>query len=210
MSDLTFDVEKHEYRVDGRRVDSVTTILGEWQEVKVGGERYHINTHSGSVIPSRRMEEAQDFGTAVHLGCNFILQYGSVDYLTLDPALAPCLGQFERWLLDYDVKPILFESPMYSKRFDYSGTPDLICVLNGNLLSVCDYKTTPLYPMAGPQTAAYEQLYRENHKDFRVMERYVLHLPKDGGDYELHQVGRVQDFAYFKAKLYTHQYFGVK
>ena len=202
---LTFNKERHEYRWQGDIVPSVTQILAEWREVRVYGSAYHVNVFDGTVIAKDIFSAAADFGSAVHQGAALILQ-GGLDWEALDPALVPVLRQFERFVLERKLQPVMVEGQLFSKLYWYAGTTDIIGKIDrDNSLLVIDIKTGG-YSMAGPQTAGYEQAYREETRYRGRMKRAALLLPKDGSDYKLVPLTRRDDFAFFKVRKYQYEW----
>lgn len=201
---LEFDAITHTYRVDGKVIPSVTQIINQWRKVLVNSSYYYVSSF-GEVVPASSFEAAADFGSAVHIACRLIVSGEGVDWESIEPSLIPPLRQFQQWLSDYKVTTVLIELPLYSERYDYAGTADLIvyCRDNQRILMVCDIKTGE-YALAGPQTAAYEQLYRENYGYKGMVDRFVLYLPKDGKPYTFEKMRNHNDWSYFKAKLYEH------
>ena len=72
--------------------------------------------------------------------------------------------------------PLEIELPVYSKS-GYAGTIDRVGTIN-NKLSIVDLKTTQMIdlPYMGPQTAAYENAYKEWSEYKKAMPRYILQL----------------------------------
>ena len=200
---LTFDRIDHEYRWDGKVVPSVTQVIGEWQQINVYGVEYYANTFTGAVVKVETFRAAADFGTAVHSMCHMELK-GILSESALHPALIPPLEQFRTWMDHFKPEILLVEQPMYSQKYGYAGTPDIICMVKNKPL-VCDIKTGE-YAMAGVQIAGYEQLYKENSRKWGRMGRYVLYIPKNGGAYRFHPVGSPRDWAFFQARLFQWQY----
>lgn len=202
---LEFDEKEHVYRWDGKVVPSSTQVIGEWQKVNVYGNDYYVNNFTGTVVRSETFERAADFGRAIHKAALYMLSVG-VNWDALASELVNPLKQFEKWLVDYKVRPVQVEKPQYSKRYKYAGTSDIICLVKGDKLIVCDIKTGE-YDLAGPQLASYEVLYRENSGWKGKMGRCVLHLPKGGSPYVFEPFrDRLRDWSFFQSRLYQHNY----
>ena len=195
----------HTYHLDDEIIPSVTQILNEWQKVKVGGSFWHVNTHAGAVIDADTFEKAGDFGTAIHKACKLILS-GDLDWDGIDPDLISPLRQFEKAVDDLKLKALWVEVPMHHKRKKIAGTPDIIGNINlTRQLSCVDVKTGS-YALAGPQTAAYCDIFK-NYANYKgMMARFVLYLPKDGSPYKIIPLKNSKDLAYFDAKLYQFRY----
>jgi hypothetical protein len=111
----------------------------------------------------------------------------------------------ELWIDRERPEVLLCEEPLYSQRYDFAGTADLV-IKRKKGIRVVDLKTTDLAQFTGPQTSAYEQLYRENTGYKGMADRYVLYLPKDGSEYHYRELTNRNDFQYFLAKLYAYNY----
>lgn len=199
---LKFDPDTHTYSIDGNKIPSVTQILSEWVEIP----RYYVNTFTGAMVRKDVFDAGGDHGTAIHTACNLILEGGghdALDWEALNPELCHPLQQFERWLADYKPKIASVEEPMYSSKYGYAGTPDIAAKVQRKM-AVIDIKTGA-YSMAGPQTSAYEQLYKEASGHGRNMKRYVLYLPKTG-DYKFIPMTNKNDWDFFRSRLFQYQY----
>ena len=207
---LSFTEDTHEYRWGDHVVPSVTGIIGELRKVTLGRYEYFVNVFTSNVIDAETIRAAGDTGTAIHKACGIILEHGhdALDWDGLDPDLIPPLQQFEKWMEDWEPEIILVETPMYSKKYGYAGTSDIIARIPRlkKKVAVTDIKTGA-FSMVGPQTSAYTQLYKEEYKDKSSIERAVLHLPKDGSDYTYKVLeNHASDWNFFKARLAQHGY----
>lgn len=210
MGELVFKEKEHIYEYEGRRIPSVTSILNIWILTHAG----YVNTISGVVIGKEVFEAAQDFGTAIHLAIKYLLTTG-LNWDGLDPSLIPPLKQAERWINDWKIKPIqeftrvfIVEQPMMSKRYGYAGTLDIFCEISkvkGEVLCLTDWKTGD-YGNASAQLAAYENLVREYTGCRKTIEKRVLYLPKDGGDYKFEQMNDKDSWSYFLSRLNCYKY----
>lgn len=196
---LIFDAATHSYFWNGVRVPGVTTVLGEFITIGI----VYISTFSGAHILAECMEKARDFGTAVHRMIALDVA-GELDEDALDPALAAVLHQWHRVCCMVRPEIIMSETPLYCSAHHFAGTADLILKIKG-VLSVIDLKTG-LYGSAGAQVAAYEVLAREHLKTRAKFDRYVLHLPKNGGDFKLVKLTNSNDWGFFLSRLYQWKY----
>lgn len=202
---LTFNKQTHTYYWDDKTVPSVTQIIHEWMEINVYGIKYYTNRYTGTTINADTFRQAGDFGSAVHTGVKILAEGRKLDFNTMHSSLNRPLSEFLRWQGDYNPDIVLVEQALYSKKYCYAGTPDLIAIINRRL-SVIDIKTGG-FSMAGVQTSGYEQLYREHtKKNMLHMPRYILHLPKDGGDYQFIKQNNESDFDCYLALLRAHQH----
>lgn len=172
---LTFNEERHEYHLDGRLVPSVTQVLrgaGLISLVDFADEERKLMVELGystaSLVPSDILQHALARGTRVHKACHYLSE-GLLDWDTVDDkdrgyvsAAAQFLAdsRFEL-LLDPDGRPIGRELRLYSHRYVYAGTTDLVGRWNGQL-AIVDWKTgNPEDVCADLQLAAYENALRE-------------------------------------------------
>lgn len=206
---LNFDPGNHIYKLGDRVVPSVTQVIGEWVEAPY----YYINTFTGAVVKKEVFEAGGDHGTAIHKACRLILKYGHgiLDWEALDISLLHQLEQFKKWLEDFFPEIVFIEEPMYSKKFGYAGTPDIIAEMRAKrtvsakrIPAVIDIKTGA-FDMAGPQISGYEQLYKETFKYRGTVLRYVLHLPKTG-PYKFIPMTNKADWDFFRSRLFQYQY----
>lgn len=200
---LTFEESTHRYFWNDKLVPSVTQILREWIEVSVYGNKYFFNTLTGLVISAEVFKAAGDYGTAVHKGSKIVLEGGALDLTMLHPSLYHPLAELKLWLDQYNPRLLEIERPMFSPKLGYAGTPDIICRI-GKRNIVVDIKTGA-YGMAGPQTAGYEQLYREETKFWRSLERAVLVLP-DKGAFKFVLMNNPADWGFFQARQYQYNF----
>lgn len=198
--DLIFNKDTHEYAIEGRRVPSVTQILGEWVQVK----EYYVNTFTGTLVAASVFKEAGDRGTAVHEAVNILLTL-DLDWEYLDPALIYPLKQFIAWREKFKPQLVTTGYPMYSRAHGFAGTPDPFYLING-MLTFVDIKTGLEHPMVGPQTAAYVQMYREISKFKGGIKRYSLYLPMKKGTYKYEALDNKMDWQFFRAKHFCYKY----
>ena len=203
---FTFDADKHIYRWNDNIVPSVTEIIGAWLPVK--GADYYVNTFTGAIVYADKFEAAGKVGKAIHRACGYIASGQGVDMEAIDPALIPPLEQFERWMDDFKVNTRVAESPMYSEKYGFAGTPDIVCEINNNknIVVVVDIKTGLSNATVGVQTSAYEILIREYLKIRRIIKRYELILPRDGCPYKFNSLTDKDDFTFFLSRLNQYNY----
>ena len=219
MPDFTFQEEGHVYRYGDRIVPGVTTILGGWIEVK-GKWPCFVNERSGVIVSGETLDEAGDAGNAIHIGVKYILQ-GGVDWDSLDSSLVAPLKEFGKFTRDHKLKLLFAEKPLYSDKWDFAGTPDIVGLID-DIDIPCDIDVKSGDPGdfgpqslsmnspggVGPQTAGYDILIREELKipRHRKSHRYCLELPKDGKPYKFYPLKDKDDLPYFHAKLFAYKY----
>lgn len=188
---MVFDEATHTYIVDGKKHPSVTDVLssiGTWREVG-GWESLAGKTHFMN-------EDSRLFGTALH---KTIELYNRDELEEYDPQLEPWLAGYKKFLkkkLNAGWQKKDTEKRVYSKKYGYAGTVDLIMTDSKERLWWIDYKSG-LYMMShNMQTAAYEVAYREMEgmrrgptKNRMVLQlkpyEYKAHLPTHPNDFNL-------------------------
>lgn len=205
MPEITIDKD-HIYYTDGVQITalSVTQVLNQWRL----SQGWYINT-DGTRIFRDTLDAASFFGTEIHKAASLILNKSGVDMDMINPDLLYCLEQYKEWHDRYMGEVLSIENPMYSERYGYCGSYDVICInkLTGRKMLV-DFKTAAKTAMGhkivGAQTAAYKQLYIENKhlKSNAQIDRYVLYLPKKTGRYSFNLLEGKNDWDYFRSALY--------
>ena len=205
---LTFDEDSHTYRWNGNTVPGVTTIIGEWVESVIYKSEYYINTFTGKAVPKEMFTTGADHGTAVHLAVKYLLTGDGLDMESLDSSILAAVNQFQLWKDEYVEEIHVVEEAMYSLKYGYAGTPDVGCTLKrkyGGRRATVDIKTGA-HDLSGPQLAAYEQLYKENHKYRAGMSRHVLELPKSGDSFKFIPDTGKDDFRFFLNRLGSYNF----
>jgi hypothetical protein len=209
MKGLHFDPEKHKYYLDGKELPGVTRIIGQFKDIRIGELRYKVDTYTGMLFDAEPFEKGADRGTAIHNIAAVIAGGSRVNLDRLHPALLPAAEAYPQFLSDYQIKPLLIEEPMASVKWRYAGTVDLVANLLGRTYLI-DIKSGVLSWSAGPQTAAYEQLYRESSGFTGKIVRAVAIPPmEEGKEWKLKALDKPynrNDWRFFKARLEQHYY----
>ena len=191
---LTFDPEKHEYRVGGKVLPSVTEILRSAGLVDF------------SRVPPETLRMAQERGTAVHAACH-LYDSGTLDYASLDAVIWPYLEAWDKFIRQADVAIHMTEHPVHSKH-GYAGTFDRLAMVAGKP-SILDIKTSEIISQAtGVQTSAYLRAAEECNclgMPAKKYQRFAVHL-YDNGKYELEPYTSGQDWPVFLACLQIHHF----
>lgn len=173
---IEFDEKKHQYKVDGKVVPSVTEILE------------HITAVGyGKVNPSI-LEEAKERGTAVHELTEAIDLGFPPEYI--DPAVEGYAVAYLKFLEDYDVEWDYIEHRFYEPKMGFCGTIDRVGKIDGKDC-VLDIKTTSSPSVDQKiavccQTVAYSYGMESDEEGINYLDfdRYALYLHRDG-TYEL-------------------------
>lgn len=193
--DLEFEEETHTYKYKGRRLMSVTQVLE------------NVGISDFSMVPAQVLERAQNYGTAVHRTIEWF-EKNQLDEDNLALQLLEVLDQWKKFKQDRKVKILLSEQKLFSLKYCYAGTMDAILTLDDGPISILDIKTGPSYQSHQIQTAAYEQLWRENRSDKkpRIVPRYTLLISDDS--YQLVPNNTKNDLNVFLSALQVVNYKG--
>lgn len=169
VPDVVFDEIAHTYELSGVRCPrSVTSLL----------KRYGLTTDF-SQIPPRILELARQRGQAYAEGRRLILLGNELDPETIDPRIECYLTAFRTWLRESKAELIETEIPHVSP-LGFGFRADIYCWING-VRSVVDDKATFILPKSiGPQTAGYLIGWNSLYPGQPIIDRYALHLLKDG------------------------------
>lgn len=184
---FTFDEGKHEYRLDGVRLPSVTEVLEQL----------------GFIEPQFYTEEGRRRGLDVHYFCQYL---DEGDY---DPAAAKARGvdgYVESWRKFKEqaegLKLLEIESRLYHPLYRFAGSPDRRVFLRGTE-QIWDLKSGAPEDWHGYQTAAYEMLFAKHPRGQRP--RGGVHLQADGSLAKFKAHTDLNDGNYFIAFLTTYQ-----
>jgi hypothetical protein len=128
-------------------------------------------------------DDAARVGTAVH---DWIRRYIAADMpksFDLPEGLrarAACEAA-RKWMSEVRYWPLLTETCIYSRKYGYAGTLDVVGMASANgVASIVDWKTSNrIYPKHRMQTAAYAKAYSEM-TGLRVRHRWIVRIGKEG------------------------------
>lgn len=217
MPALTYSDAAHRYRLDGRYVPNVTTILSaglpkpaltKWAARLVAE---HVADHVEDVatwrtmgrepliealaaIPDERRNVAAARGTAVHDLAERVVHGEAVD---VPPTIADRVRGYAEFLDQFEVRPVLTEVMVANRTSWYAGRLDLVADILGTRW-LLDLKTSKgVYGDTNLQLAAYAgaEFYQDADGQSREMphvERLgVVHITDQGTD--LFDMGRWPD-----------------
>jgi len=203
--ELLFDDKKHVYTVANEIVPSVTGITGiidksgplmwwgigqciDWIKEnmantdltdEVAAKAFWHDAHRAHF---RASKTATDIGHMAHEWIEKCLN--PIEATPSMPVNKQLLATVESWLAwadEVDLQPVDTEFKVYSRDYKYAGTCDYDGLINGERC-ICDWKTgKAVYPEHRLQTAAY-QIAREEELSVEYQARWIVVLPKDGGD----------------------------
>lgn len=164
MAKLIFFDEKHEYKVDGEIVPSVSEIT-----------RFISREVYGDVVQFR-LDHAAERGHNVHSACEQLDRFGSAE---IDAEIEPYIKAYIQFRKDHKPVWTKIEYAMYSSEFGYAGTIDRQGVMDGKPV-ILDIKSSYKVETAlvTAQLNAYWNLATDN--DMQAAQLWVLHLRKDG------------------------------
>ena len=135
------------------------------------------------------IDDKADIGTLVHemMFCDLFgmlpnsLEGGKVDtsyYTSIQIEVAKqSFKKYLNWKKQHIIKPIILEKPFVSEKYQYGGTIDNYCLLDG-IPTLIDYKTCKaLYSEHFIQVSAYQQLLRETGN--KVKNCAILRVGRD-------------------------------
>ena len=174
-----------------KRLKSVTTIingnLGWSKGALIGWTRKHCLNGDDSM---KLLKEAGRIGTLAHIMIEEFIKGGVVkldDYTPneISQAKTAYYG-FYNWIANNNVEFHETELKLVSEEYQFGGTFDAVCEVNGKLV-ICDWKTSnAVYDEFLIQLGAYRQLIKEN-LDHDIRGVILLRLDKEEkGVYEEH------------------------
>ena len=174
-----------------KRLKSVTTIingnLGWSKGALIGWTRKHCLNGDDSM---KLLKEAGRIGTLAHIMIEEFIKGGVVkldDYTPneISQAKTAYYG-FYNWIANNNVEFHETELKLVSEEYQFGGTFDAICEVNGKLI-ICDWKSSnDVHSEYLIQLGAYRQLIKEN-LDHDIRGAILLRLDKEEkGVYEEH------------------------
>jgi len=157
---------------------SVTTVLSVINKPGLNFWRGNVGNEEAEKISS----EAATLGKYVHAGCKKINEGGLPD--DENPQVQELLVSYWDWHNRTVDQIFHVEEPVFSKRYQFAGTPDLICKLKGDSrLTLIDIKTSKQIwldmelQLAGYALAIEEQ--RAVLPEYANMRRLIVRIRKD-------------------------------
>lgn len=164
---------------DGIKYYSVTTLIGIIRKPELEMWRGKVGNEMAKSI----LDASIDFGLSFHQYAQIINsgQGHEIDMSMIPDALQNKVKWYRDWWFENIEEVILSEENIFSKKFQYQGTPDLIAKLKGiKSLAVIDFKTgNNIYRDTDYQLSAYKEAVMED-KGIKVKDRIILHLPREG------------------------------
>lgn len=168
---------RHGYRLDGRSLVSVTTVIS---TVLRSPQLEEWLKRAGRQADAIR-DEAAAFGRSIDAALTAYLLGRDLVPLDMPAAWAATVEAGRRWIDENVAEVLAVQEPVCSVRYGYAGKPDLYCrhKRRRGAALIVDWKATGgVYWSHLLQTAAYRQAAVETYGD-RPAERLVLHFDKD-------------------------------
>jgi hypothetical protein len=180
LPELTFDEEKHYYRVSGKFIRSVSHYLKP------------ITTQVYGEIDEAVLKAAADRGKAVHFAIELFANYGAIE---IAPELQGYFSAFLDWYNKYNPKILASEYRTYHPIYWYAGTLDIIAEIGGKIILIDTKCTAELKGfLASIQDAAYAEAVKQH--GIQIDGISALHLKRDG-TYTYEQYNQKEAFSMF-------------
>lgn len=199
--ELDFEEEKHVYRANGKRIESVTGVLGviakpalvPWA-AKMVADHIEANLKPGvsldemqikdlckaaKAAPNTKRDNAAQIGTFVH---DWIDQWakGNKQPMPIHPQVRNGVEAFLQWVNENHVEFHCSEIKIYSKKWEYAGTLDFEATVNGKRM-LGDIKTSSgIYDEMFFQTSAYQIAREEEYPELKYEGHIIVNCKKDG------------------------------
>ena len=191
FSELTFSSQDYIYKLNGKRIPAVSTILKPLSSAFYGS------------IDEQALKTAAMRGTSIHECIENYIKYG-FEESTVETK--PYLMAFMDWWEKYDPKPIKAEYRIYHPIFRYGGTIDLVCEIDGEII-VIDFKSavSVVEMLTRIQLEAYTKALKA-HK-IRADKKAILHLKPDGNyDFQPYKATDSEAWEVFGSLLTVYNY----
>lgn len=185
----SFDIAKHEYWIDGRRMPGITSII-DW-----------MNNYAG--VPPDVMEQARDLGEAAHIATELDDTNDLVEE-SVHPLVQPSLDAWRQFRRDTGFEPELVEQRIESLKHWFAGRLDRVGKFATAARGVVEIKrTAKLMPANGPQTAAQKlALVEMDYPGAALLARYSVQLcPDKDPPYRMQQHTNSNDTNVFLCSL---------
>ncbi len=193
FDELTFEENRHIYRLGDAVIPSVTTLMKPLSETIYG------------TIDKEVLDKAARKGTAVHSAIETYSNFGIID---IDAENKPYFDGYLKFEDEHKVNLCGSEIKLYHKELMYAGTADMIAEVDGQL-TLIDFKTSYSVSdmLCGVQLEAYNRALKSRDIDFKIQQKLIVHLKKNG-EYALHsfKVNDVECWKVFTSLVTIYNY----
>ena len=165
MNKLTLEPEKHVYTVGKRVVPGVTSILQDNFGVKPYWSEWHAQK-----------------GTAVHQAIALLVK-DELDWESVDHRITGRIKAFQRFIQETGYEVLWSEESLFSKRYQFAGTLDLVVFDGAADHILIDIKPPSAEPIVDLQLAGYSLLFDE--RGTQKTKRAACVCLKDNGYYSM-------------------------
>lgn len=138
-----------------------------------------LNEQEALQAPYKKSKDAMSRGTTIHTLIEAYKYTGEVKTYLPD-SIRPYMEAFKDWLGNNHVEIVESEKTLYSDKYGYAGTADLIVKINGSGVYVVDTKTgKDIYPEVALQLSAYKQALEEDGLKIDGMAALLLETGAD-------------------------------
>ena len=162
--ELTFNEDKHIYRLNGVQIPSVSRIMKP------------LSAYLYRTVDEETLNRAAVRGTAVHNAIENFTLYGIED---IPAEYAGYFEAYQRFIEDVKPEILWSEQKIYNKALRYAGTADMCAVIGGRKVLI-DFKTSAAVNrmLTGVQLEPYAMAF--NTHDIQFDEKAILHLKRNG------------------------------
>lgn len=147
--------------------------------------------------------EALNVGKAAHTFLESYLKGENPELPLEGTPVRSCVDAAIAWMDEHRVEPIEVERRVYSRKYKFCGTLDMLARVDG-YRALIDWKSSnSIYPEYWIQTAAYAKAFEEEDPNYyhKIKHRYIVRLGKEDGTFEVQKHGRKQCNIEFDAFL---------
>lgn len=185
----------------GDKIPGTTTICGiakdsgplvQWAYKK--GREHERLVAQGKDAPRNLYDvvgHAADIGTLAHEYCEADIKGTQPPLLPDDKreAVLTAFGQYQQWKAQTRIRIVASEVPLVSETYQFGGTLDFVCEIDG-ILCLGDFKTSnAVYPEMLLQLAAYRELWNETQERKITGPSHLLRISKEHADFAHHSYG---------------------
>jgi len=189
---VDFNEERHQYSIGGRVISGVTSCISTIPDEL----RFNNNFIAKTIL-----------GTKVHELCEKVNKTGKRIHLNKIPKdLRGYMKGYYKFLNKAGFKILLAERRLFSRRYMFGGTADIIGIDCNGEYCIADIKTvTTMSPTVGLQLAGYMLAWNEWPKNTKLTTRWGIQLLPEG-DYKLIQYTDPHDERVFLCKKVSYDW----